>query len=209
MHRLAPTTDRAKEMGRLLRKRRREYGITQRDLAETVGATASFISHLECGRTRASLALFQRISRALGVSVSYFLEAGSEAPRTSDQTAQATRCANPRPRVVRPSTRKVLIDPAGDGIRWELLSPDNQRSMEFIMGVYEPGGKLGIPDPIAHAGEECGLVLEGELELTIAGEVHRLKPGDSIYFDSSLPHSIRNVSQVTARAIWVISPPAF
>lgn len=182
--------------------------MTQADLATAVGATASFISHLEHGRTQASLPLFQRIAAVLGVSVSYFLESGGPAAAGRGAESGGTEVAG-RIRVVKPLTRKIMIDPASGGVRWELLSPDHQRSMEFIMGVYEPGGQVGIPEPITQQGEECGFVLEGELELTVGGEVYRLQPGDSIYFDSALPHSIRNVSNVTARAIWVHSPPAF
>lgn len=191
--------------------------MTQTDLATAVGVTASFISHLEHGRTQASLPLFRRIAAALGVSVSYFLESGGPAAAargagsggTEVAAGPASTPAAGRIRVVKQLTRKIMIDPASDGVRWELLSPDHQRSMEFIMGVYEPGGQVGFPEPITQQGEEGGFVLEGELELTVAGEVYRLQPGDSIYFDSTVPHSIRNVSNVTARAIWVHSPPAF
>ncbi len=184
--------------------------MTQLELASAVGTTASFISHLEHGRTRASLPMFQRIARALSVSVSYFLEteAQEETEGSIAGAKPAARNGN-QVKVVRPHTRKILLDPASDGIRWELLSPDHQCALEFIMGVYEPGCELGFAEPMSHPGEEYGIVVEGRLEVTVSGEAYILEPWDSIHFNSDLPHTIRNLSHATTRAIWVIWPPAF
>ncbi|MCL4515630.1 MAG: cupin domain-containing protein [Firmicutes bacterium] len=46
---------------------------------------------------------------------------------------------------------------------------------------------------VAHAGEECGLVLRGTLEVQVGQEVYALEEGDSICFESSVPHRLRNL----------------
>ena len=57
-----------------------------------------------------------------------------------------------------------------------------------------------------HAGVEFLSVLRGKLELHIGTEDHVLESGDSIYFDSSLPHSYRRISQKPCSAIVVTVP---
>jgi mannose-6-phosphate isomerase-like protein (cupin superfamily) len=67
-------------------------------------------------------------------------------------------------------------------------------------------GKAGLGYEPAH---EVGTLSEpGRLELTIDGKLHRLGPGDSFYFPSSLLHSYRNAGTVTMRAIWINTPPS-
>ncbi|MCU1233437.1 MAG: transcriptional regulator, family [Candidatus Solibacter sp.] len=54
---------------------------------------------------------------------------------------------------------------------------------------------------------ELIFVLEGSLALRFEGEDHALEPGDSVYFDSSEPHSYRGLSETAARAVVVTTPP--
>jgi mannose-6-phosphate isomerase-like protein (cupin superfamily) len=57
-----------------------------------------------------------------------------------------------------------------------------------------------------HPGVEFLSVQRGKLEMNIAATTHVLDAGDSIYFDSSLPHSYRRVSQKPCSAIVVTVP---
>lgn len=50
--------------------------------------------------------------------------------------------------------------------------------------------------------------LEGEAELKISGKTYELKKNASVYFDSSLPHSLRNSGSKAAKLIIVVSPVA-
>lgn len=52
-------------------------------------------------------------------------------------------------------------------------------------------------------------IIDGEIELTVAGETHVLGPGDAYYFDSRLPHRFRNTGKVAARIVSANSPPTF
>ena len=60
-----------------------------------------------------------------------------------------------------------------------------------------------MAEPITHAGFEYGFVLDGELEVTVDGETHRLRPGDLISYWSSKPHRIVNRGTKKARALWI------
>ena len=55
---------------------------------------------------------------------------------------------------------------------------------------------------IQHEGEEFGYVLEGEIELNVAGRPYRLNKGDTFHFRSERAHSYRNVGRKKARVLW-------
>ena len=57
-------------------------------------------------------------------------------------------------------------------------------------------------------GAQWGIVVEGEMDLTIGGETKVLEPGDAYYFDSRIPHRFRNIGEEDAEIISACSPPA-
>jgi quercetin dioxygenase-like cupin family protein len=71
-----------------------------------------------------------------------------------------------------------------------------------------PGAESG-PAPFAHEGEDAVVVLQGRLAVEVGGIWHDLATGDSIYFDSQLPHRWRNPAKRPAIAIWMSTPPSF
>ena len=81
------------------------------------------------------------------------------------------------------------------------------RLLEGFVFVMEPGGHSG--GTLRHDGEECGYVLEGQLELVVDCAPHILGPGDSFFFGSDRPHSYRNPGKVTARVVWINTPPTY
>ena len=91
----------------------------------------------------------------------------------------------------------------GSGARWERLTPEPDAELDFLQVVYDVGGSSSHGGRlIRHAGHEYGVVLEGAVEVTLGVETHRLRPGDSISFDSTVPHLVRNVGEEPARCIW-------
>ena len=60
-------------LGKRIRKRRVEQGMTQEQLAQQVGVTTSFIGHLERGSRKASLETLVALANALHVGVDYLL----------------------------------------------------------------------------------------------------------------------------------------
>ncbi len=62
---------------------------------------------------------------------------------------------------------------------------------------------------IRHPGEEGGVVVRGQIELTIGGETRVLGPGDAYYFTSAIPHRFRNLGSEPCEIISASSPPTF
>ena len=64
-------------------------------------------------------------------------------------------------------------------------------------------------DMLSHEGEECGIVIRGQVEVTVGEQVHLLAPGDGYYFDSRTPHRFRNVGEQECVLISANTPASF
>ena len=95
----------------------------------------------------------------------------------------------------------------GEGVKLYILSPSNS-NIEFIYNEYEVGSSTG-GKLYQHEGEECAYVIEGKLEIDLNGKKIILNNGDFIWFLSTIPHKIKNLSDKKSIAIWVDSPPRF
>jgi transcriptional regulator with XRE-family HTH domain len=79
-----PSPDPQVALGRAIRARREEVGMTQLDLAVEVGSDATWISHLESGRQNPAYGTVDRLARALGLAMSQ-LTARAEELETKDR----------------------------------------------------------------------------------------------------------------------------
>jgi mannose-6-phosphate isomerase-like protein (cupin superfamily) len=64
-------------------------------------------------------------------------------------------------------------------------------------------------DMLSHKGEEGGVIVSGEIELTVGGQVRVLSRGDAYYFASALPHRFRNIGDEPCEIISASTPPTF
>jgi mannose-6-phosphate isomerase-like protein (cupin superfamily) len=100
-----------------------------------------------------------------------------------------------------------LPDVGTGDIQYRLVAASRRdRKMSILWETYEPETDTG-EDLLTHSGEEGGVVVEGELEVTVAGKTWVLGPGDAYYFDSRLPHRFRNIGKVAARIVSANTPP--
>jgi transcriptional regulator with XRE-family HTH domain len=173
-----------------LREVREQRKISLRQLAAQVGMSAALISQVERGVTSPSLETLRKLAQALDEPLFNLLDEPEER----------------RVAVVRRERRLRLLPPDG-AVAYERISPGFGR-LEVLEGVLQPGD-ASSPAPWGHPSEECAVVLEGELDIEVDGETHSLSAGDSIYFDSRLPHLYRNESQHRTVYIVAITPPSY
>jgi quercetin dioxygenase-like cupin family protein/DNA-binding XRE family transcriptional regulator len=89
------------------------------------------------------------------------------------------------------------------GVRWERLNPLPELGAEFLEVTYVVGGGSRPDDQaVRHNGREYGLVLEGVLTVQIGFESYVLQAGDSVAFDSAIPHRFWNSGDTPVRAVW-------
>lgn len=186
-------------LGSQLRSLRTKMNLTLADLAEEADLTASFLSQVERDITSPSVATLKRIADILGVPVGYFFEDLEEPELEPKQLGR-------RSPVVKEYERKILSP--NRGVTFYLLNPDMSGPIEFIYDVFEPGACTG-EDLYTHPGVECGLILEGELEVQVGEEIYVLKKGDSITFSSEEPHRKRNPGKEQSISVWANTPPWF
>jgi len=91
------------------------------------------------------------------------------------------------------------------GVRWEELSASSEDRVDFLHATYEVGG-ASTPEQslIRHHGREYGYVMSGTLGIQIGFEEYELNAGDSIAFDSTLPHRLFNKCDQPVHAIWFV-----
>ena len=91
------------------------------------------------------------------------------------------------------------------GVRWERLNPTGERDVDCLEVEYDVGGASSRGGTfVHHAGREYGVVTSGQLKVTVGYEEYELGPGDSICFDSAVPHRLESMGDAPARAIWLV-----
>jgi transcriptional regulator with XRE-family HTH domain len=182
-----------KIIGLNIKKIREEKGINLRTLAKELDLTPSFISQVESGKATPSIGTLKKIADFLQTTVGILI--GEDIPTFN----------NP---VMREDQRKSSKISDNNGIEiFILTSQDSNKQMEPLLFKLNEKSESG--EMYKHFGQEFVLVLKGILEITLNDIQYILKKGDSIYFNSSVPHSFRNIFNGITEALWVITPPSF
>lgn len=182
-------------IGLKLKVARKAHRLSLQALSARVGCSESLLSKIENDKVFPSLPMLHRITSVLGTSIGkLFAESSAEGDY-----------------VARKGSRPILNLEAigrdkGVGIRLEGVALNGELLYGSIHIVDAGGSSGGF---IQHVGEEVGYMLEGELEITLAGKPYLLKEGDSIFFPSELPHGYRNLGDRVARILWINTPPTF
>jgi transcriptional regulator with XRE-family HTH domain len=177
------------EVGRQLRAVRTAFGLSQRELAKRAGVTNGMISLIEQDRVSPSIGSLQKILAAFPMTMAEFFTRDMEGGETVVFRANE------------------LPDVGAGEISYRLVAASRRdRKMSILWETYEPDTDTG-EDLLTHSGEEGGVVVEGELEVTVAGKTWVLGPGDAYYFDSRLPHRFRNTGKGPARIVSANTPP--
>ncbi len=180
------------EIGAQLREARTNKGLGVQELAEASGISTGMISQIERGLANPSVNTISKLASALGLQLGIFFE---PRPPSDEQF------------VVRQHERRRIGIPDPNFV-YELLIPDLKRSLEFVWVESAPGSTTEN-SPFQHEGEECGLILQGKLEVHHGDRVFILEAGDSIIFDSRIPHWYRNIGPERVLSVWAITPPTF
>jgi len=182
-----------KLVGINIKRLRGEKRVTLRDFAKGLNVSASMLSQIETGKASPSLVTLKNIADALGVTVGSLID---EDQNHSD---------NP---VVKEKSRKS-IKCIGNGIKMCFLSsPDHNKQMEPLLFKLSRNAHSG-KSSYKHFGQEFVLVLKGSLEIMLNDVVYALHKGDSMYFNSNVPHSFKNLHDGLTEALWVVTPPTF
>ena len=212
-----PAPAAAQTLGARLREERDRLGLSLRELARRLEVSPSLVSQIETGKTQPSVRTLYAIVSELGVSLDDVFTPSADSPdghsltgspRAGGRKASGVPKAGPAAteghgRVQRLSARRKID--LGSGVHWERLTTWDDRDVDFLYTTYEVGGSSS-PDGslMRHNGREFGIVLTGNLGVTVGFEEHVLEPGDSIAFESSIPHRLHNDGDEVVTAIWMV-----
>jgi len=188
---------RALNLGKKIRGLRTRSDLTLQGLSNLTGLSKPLLSQIENGIIAPPIATLLKISRALGVNIGHFFQ--------EDSTHEWLVVVREEER--REVMRRFEGDGAKVGYRYESLAyPWSDKHMEPFMVEIEPRSEEELTF-YNHAGEEFLFVLAGAVEFRGGDKVIILATGDSIYFDSEVPHAVRGLGGEKARAIAVIYSP--
>ncbi len=171
-------------IGERIRALRQKNELTLQDLAERTSLSLSMLSTVERGRATASLGTLHAIARALGVQIT---------------TLFAQSGADDSPIV---EFRDQIRDVTDGGLHRRTAAYRADLGIEVYVDDFDPHTSHART-PSQHPGDEIGVVLEGELELQLGGEIFSAAAGDVAQFSARRAHLVSNVSDRPARAVWI------
>jgi transcriptional regulator with XRE-family HTH domain len=174
-------------IGERIRSRRKEMGLSLRELGARAKLTAGFLSQVENDRVAPSLSSLQRIAAALDVPMFRFLDG-----------------AQPASPVIRVNERTAFFL-RGWNTSYDLLTAPTLRAFMSVLIHLQPGTRV-TAEKLVRPTEEWMLVLEGQLEVQLDDGTYTLYPGDTLsYQGASLHHFAAGARP--AVVVCCIAPP--
>lgn len=186
------------DVGGRLKALRGQFGMSQRQLADAAGVPHGQISMIETNKSSPSVASLRKILCGFGISMSEFFEpevASKQQPFfTPSEMRDLTSLLYQSDELAR---QKIAIKQVGDA---------KAHGLQILHERYEAGADTG-GSMIEHEAHEGGIVISGELEVTVGDDTRVLKAGDAYLFNSREPHRFRNISDRPAEVISACTPP--
>ncbi|MET0291548.1 MAG: cupin domain-containing protein [Steroidobacteraceae bacterium] len=179
------------DVGARLRSVRQLHGLSQRELARRTGVTNGLISLIEMNRVSPSVGSLKKLLDGFPMSLADFFTGDFSRPDPLFYAAdELTEIGN-----ADTSLRLVAA-----------LRPGRQLTM--LHERYAPGASTG-EEMLTHRGEESGIVIRGQLEVTVGSNTRVLGPGEAYYFASHLPHRFHNPGREVCEVVTCGTPPSF
>ncbi len=180
------------DLGSTIRHLREERNLSLKEVATRSDLTPSFLSQVERNLTSPSVASLRKVAQAFGVPLTALFQGPSI----------------PENHVVRRKDRRQLIHPRRQWTDY-LLTPNFTGKLQVILSVIEPGGGSGDEAYAHDSDEECVIILRGRLEFWVGSDWYLLEEGDSIVFESRIPHRNSNPGPDQAEVLWITTPPSY
>jgi len=180
-------------VGEKIKLLREQKGFSLKDVADQTGFSTALISQMENHLISPSLGTLIKLAKALDVKVGDFFGETHEEPFA----------------IVRKDERKTVSRFASkEGVKYgygyeSLGFEKKNRHMEPFIVTLEPA-TIKTSKTSTHEGEEFIYVLEGEMEVTFGNHRDVLYPGDSIYYDSTIPHRVQCHQEKVTRILAVL-----
>lgn len=181
-------------IGEKIRALRLKKSMGLVELGKHTGLSAALLSKIERGKLIPTLPTLLRIAMVFSVGLDYFFN--------NDRKRRLTE-------IVRRSERKRFPErPGAPDVSYFFEALDykaTERKLSAYLADFEPLAQEKVK-PHQHAGIEFVYVIKGDLNVHVGEDDYELNEGDSMYFDSSVPHSYRRISKSPCQAVVVTTP---
>ena len=181
-------------IGERLRTLRLKKKMGLVELGKHTGLSPALLSKIERGRLFPTLPTLLRIALVFSVGLEFFISGARDKPLVA---------------IVRKAERVQLPDRPGAGtVMYQFESLDfaaTERRFNSYYATFLPVSEDQLR-PHAHPGVEFILVVQGSLGLRVGADDYVLAAGDSVYFESSVPHAYHRVGGRTCSAVVVTAP---
>ena len=173
-------------IGKKLLKFRREKKVILKDLANETGLTTTYISQVEKGEVMPPVSVLLQLSRALEIDSGALLK--------KDLTQSDKKLKEEHQKRTEDYTYETLTPEAG------------HKHLKAFRIFIDPGSEhKGVS--YQHLGEEFHYMFKGKIEVMVGENKNILGPGDSLHFNSSIPHKLRNIGEEKAELLVVLYTP--
>jgi transcriptional regulator with XRE-family HTH domain len=192
----------ARLIGLRLRQAREARGLSLREVARRISVSPGFISQVETGKANPSIGTLYSLVSELGLSLDEMMGdtvTAADMPPERPAPPAWPRVDSPLQRAAgRPTIRL-------SGVTWERLTAEDDPLVDFLYITYAPGSVSCPEDKLMrHGGREYGHVISGRMRIQIGFESYELGPGDSLHFDSTVPHRLANPYDEPCVTLWVV-----
>lgn len=181
------------DIGLRLQAVRKSKALSQRELAKRVGVTNSTISLIEQNKVSPSVSSLKKVLDGIPMSLADFFTTDVDVGGADSPFYQPDE----------------MPDLGTNGIHYFLVGQRRGNRQMTILREVMPSGSDTGDTMITHEGEEGGVVLSGQVEITVGDAVRVLGPGESYYFDCQTPHRFRNVGSGDVIIVSASTPPTF
>jgi transcriptional regulator with XRE-family HTH domain len=182
-------------IGREVRARRKQLGLTVAELASATNISLGMLSKIENGNTSPSLTTLQALSRALGVPLTAFLRRFEE--ERSAVFVKAGEGLDVERRGTRAGHQYTLLGHIGANTSGVVVEP-------YLITLTD---ESDVFPTFQHGGLEFLYMLEGEVTYRHGNNLFPMTPGDSLFFDADAPHGPVELTRRPIRYLSIISYP--
>ncbi|MDO4575626.1 MAG: cupin domain-containing protein [Planctomycetia bacterium] len=192
-------------VGEKIRIQRERLELSLEELAEQSHCSVDLLKRLEAGALVPSLSPLLNIARALGIRLGTFLDDMEQNGPVIHRAATPNGMDNS---VIRFSGETAETQKPGSASALEFLplaADKKERHMEpFLIDVHSVENAHPVS---SHEGEEFLFVISGTLEVQYGSTAYQLGAGDSIYYDSIVPHHVHAAPGCEAKILAVVYTP--
>lgn len=182
-------------IGKKIRELRKKMGFVLQDLSDRTGLSKPLLSQIEKEIVSPPIATLLKISKALNTNIGFFFQ--DDGPEEKAV-------------VVRKDESKVIdsrhFGREKSGYYYEALAYKKSKKFMEPFLVEFKRKRIDQISFFSHEGEEFIYLLEGTLEFKTEDHQYVLHPGDSLYFESNVPHAFRAIGRRNAKALAVVYP---